>query len=468
MTPAIATLRIQNGAALMMMLVIMILGSATFLLASLNSSALQNSRDRITADALAQAKEALIGYAAKVQISASSAANQPRPGDLPCPDTNNDGLQESSCGNASGSTGQAARLGRLPWKTLGLPDLRDASGERLWYAVSNNFKYNTRNTALLNSDTPGTITVRNSSGNIIHNGCVAYALPACPTPGASDAAFGTGAVAVIIAPGGALTRQGSALSQDRSSGGINIAGNYLDTATVGGVAHDNQNFADASSLDGLIQGGIKIYDATSNSYSLILNDQLLAITQNSLLLPLQKRVAAEVKLCLTEYANNNHGRYPWAVPLTDLTYQDTSNQLFGRIPDNLNTSYSDSGNIMNFQWEPNCNTHNNITPSTWWKNWREMVFYGLADAYKPMAGAPAPAANACATAGACLSVTPPAASTDKQFIVIVAGKMLGAQSTRPANKSALSNYLEAPNSNGSSPFAQSAVSATFNDTAIFQ
>ncbi len=467
MTPVIGALRRQNGAALIVMLVIMILGSAAFLLSSLNSAALQNSRDRITADALAQAKEALIGYAAKVQISSSSASNQPRPGDLPCPDTNNDGLQESSCGNASGSSGQAARLGRLPWKTLGLPDLRDASGERLWYAVSNNFKYNTRNTALLNSDTPGTITVRDSAGNIIHNGCVAYGLPGCPTPGTSDAAFGTGAVAVIIAPGGALTRQGSGSSQDRNSG-INIASNYLDIATVGAIAHDNQNFTDASSLDGFIQGGIKIYDAASNSYSLILNDRLLVITQDNLMLSIQKRVAAEVKLCLAEYANNNHGRYPWAVPLADLTYQDTTNQLFGRIPDNLNKSYSDSGNIMNFQWEPSCNTHNNITPSTWWKNWREMLFYGLADAYKPIAGAATPAVNACAATSACLSVNPPSATADKQFVVIIAGKMLGTQTNRPANKSTLSNYLEAPNSNGTPPFAQSAVSATFNDTVIFQ
>jgi hypothetical protein len=25
------------------------------------------------------------------------------------------------------------RMGRLPWKTLRLPDLRDGHGERLWY-----------------------------------------------------------------------------------------------------------------------------------------------------------------------------------------------------------------------------------------------------------------------------------------------------------------------------------------------
>ena len=183
---------------------------------------------------------------------------------------------------------------------------------------------------------------------------------------------------------------------------------------------------------------------------------------------LQKRVAAEVKQCLNEYANNNNGRYPWATLLTDFTYQDSSNLLFGRIPDNLNRTYLDSGNIMNFQWEPNCNTHNNITPSTWWKSWREMVFYGLADAYKPILNDPVPAANACATNGACISVNPPAATADKKYVVIVAGKMLPTQNNRPTNKSTLSNYLEAPNSNGTPPFAQSAVSATFNDVVVFQ
>ena len=32
--------------------------------------------------------------------------------------------------------------GRLPWKTLAIPDLRDGAGERLWYAVSVRFKRN--------------------------------------------------------------------------------------------------------------------------------------------------------------------------------------------------------------------------------------------------------------------------------------------------------------------------------------
>jgi hypothetical protein len=45
-----------------------------------------------------------------------------------------------TCGSLAGDSGQAQRLGRLPWKTLGLPDLRDGHGERLWYAVSTKYK----------------------------------------------------------------------------------------------------------------------------------------------------------------------------------------------------------------------------------------------------------------------------------------------------------------------------------------
>src|SRR5690606_298057 len=92
------------------------------------------------------------------------------------------------------------RLGRLPWKTLGLPDLRDGHGERLWYAVS------TRHKGLLNcaASAPcidmspgaavGTITVRDGSGAVIHDGTRPHHGP------------GAGAAAVVIAPGPPLAR----------------------------------------------------------------------------------------------------------------------------------------------------------------------------------------------------------------------------------------------------------------------
>jgi len=441
----------QRGAALMLMLVIMVMGISAILIGSLSSTALQIERDKITADALSQAKDALIGYAASVNFTGGAE----RPGDLPCPDTNNDGIAEASCGNASGSTGQNLRLGRLPWKTLGLPDLRDGSGERLWYAVSNNFKRNTRTTCTapgqagcLNSDTLGlgTITVRKTDGSILHDG---------------SAAGGTGAVAVIIAPGAILQRTDKTALQDRSAAGINIASNYLDIAN----GEDNADFIDGSATNGFIQGQVK--DSSGNA---ILNDQLLTITQDNIMQILQKRVATEIKECLSDYAaqTQNKGLYPWAAKLDGSAapnYDDDSGTLFGRLPDTFASTVADSGGGLKNGWTTSCN----MNLGSWWNNWKEMVFYGLADAYKPVNPLLTPAANACTSAGACLSVNPPSATADKKFAVIVAGKKLAGQArTSNADKGTLSNYLETPNSGGATAFAQGASSATFNDTVVFQ
>ena len=57
-----------------------------------------------------------------------SAIGASRLGDLPCPDRDDDGDADA----VPGCDTAALALGRLPWKTLGLPDLRDGDGERLW------------------------------------------------------------------------------------------------------------------------------------------------------------------------------------------------------------------------------------------------------------------------------------------------------------------------------------------------
>src|SRR5665647_2016844 len=112
----------QHGAALLVMLVILVIGAAAVLITSLSTTALKNARQKTTSDALAQAKDALIGYAV---------SDTNRPGELPCPDFDNDGM--ITLADYSGSNCKSL-IGRLPWKTLGLPDLRDGSGEHLWYA----------------------------------------------------------------------------------------------------------------------------------------------------------------------------------------------------------------------------------------------------------------------------------------------------------------------------------------------
>lgn len=461
--------RKQRGAAFMVMLVILVVGGAAILVSSLGKAALQIERDQKTADALAQAKEALIGFSVKVLVSSSDVAcaatsNCPRPGDLPCPDMDNDGDAESSCGDASGSTGQSSRLGRLPWKTLGLPDLRDGSGERLWYAVSNNFKNNTRTTCnnsnlagCLNSNTTGTLNVRGSNGSILHTGN-------------ADSA----AAAVIIAPGAVLQRQDSGTAQDRSSGGVNTASNYLDIATVGGITEDNADFTDSSSTNGFIQGRILDSDG-----QIILNDQLLVITQENIILPVQKRVAAEVKSCLIEYAatpQNNH-YYPWAATRTFVsgtaTYPDTDGLKFGGIPDqpfddtrneSCDTDWGcDIGNSsqgMKNSWGTACTMNNN----NWWANWKEVVFYSLAQSLRPHN---ITHNHTCPT-DTCIAVNPPSATDDKTFVVIVAGKKLSGQvRTSDGDKANRVNYLEGSNAAGATPYQQSLSSTTFNDIVVF-
>lgn len=452
----------QYGAALIIMLLIMLSGSLFIFISALSSARIQNSRAQINEDALAQAREALIAYAA---ASALTAAGSKRPGNLPCPDTNNDGIAETSCGNASGSSGQNLRLGRLPWKTLGVTDLRDRSGERLWYAVSSNFKNNTP-ISTLNSDTPGSITVRDASGNIIHNGCLSSSLPNCPDPLGTDAVFGTGAVAVIIAPGAPLLRQTTLSAQERNSAGINVPGNYLDSITLNGVSYDNQSFTDFTSTKGFIQG-----PSGGGNTEPGINDRLVVISQEQLMSPVQKRVAGEIKQCLVEYAaaDGSFARYPWAArlnPAQPINYTDTSGILFGRIPDNpFSNTKINSGNQMNDTWMGNCNINSN---SGWWMNWKEIVFYGLADAYKPLA-----LPSTVATCGNCLSVSSSVNNAGKQFVVIVSGrKITGQTRNNNADKGTLANYLESANRNadqsGTYTFAREGLSATFNDTVVSQ
>jgi len=451
----------QKGVALMVMLIVMVLGTATYLVSSISRGAIRSAQAKHDSEVLAQAREALIGYATSVDLTGSK-----RPGDLPCPDTDDDGVKENSCGNASGTTGQTSRLGRLPWKSLGLPELRDSSGEHLWYAVSNNFKENTRTTCTpsglstcLNSDSKGTITIRDSSGNLIFDG--------------SDT---SGIVAVVFAPGAVITRQGSSTPQDRSSSGINTASNYLDTITLNGTTEDNADFTDSSSTNGFIRG--RIEDSVGNT---IINDQLIEITHDSIMQPMEKRVAAEVKKCLVEYASdtNNRGRYPWPSrvrPTSSPSYGDRTDYVFGRVPDTpFNDTQDDSGGDMRDTWMGDCNISSN---SGWWLNWKEQVFYGLANAYKPVDPLTTPSANACDAAGQCLSLTTPTGIVKKKFVVIVAGKKLtGKTRSNDTDKGTFSNYLESPNptpvydsANPSIPtptaFTQAQTSATFNDTVI--
>jgi hypothetical protein len=492
----------QGGQAAIILLLLILGVGVTVLVYNFPTPAKQSiERDKVTAAALAQAKAALIGFAAGIDLGTGAS----RPGDLPCPDMDNDGTADTSCSGGA--------LGRLPWSRLGLQDLRDGDGERLWYAVSSNFKNNPRTTCTapsqttcLNSDTRGTITVRNKEGTVIYNGNDAWS---SHSP--------SGVIAVVIAPGGVLQRQGAASAQTRGcTVGVDCDANelcttspptltakcnpvnYLDNQT--GV-EDNAAFTDGSGTDGFING--IVLDADGNQ---VVNDQLIVITWQDLMPPLERRVAKEAYNCMASYAAASNGRYPWAASVSASAsgdYSSAQGERFGRIPDsfaetlvgllawpnaivNLICGLTPSLCMSNSWPAPSASPACYIATGSWWLNWKEHVFYGVADAYKPAAtvsllplpgSVSVPASSGCVwwLANDCLTVDPPSASDNKRFVVLVAGKRLAAVAggqprDTTARKGDTTNYLEGDNDNSgtSNTYEELSTSTTFNDILLYQ
>jgi hypothetical protein len=237
-------------------IILMVFMSAWLIATALNrtNAELSNERARVTRDSLQTAKRALIAYAAAEQWQVSRGESFKQPGALPCPDTDGDGSSEGLCSNA------ASRVGRIPWKNIGLDDLRDSSGEKLWYALSANFRklpYPAGGYTVINSDTQGTLTVTGA------------------TPAAN-------VVAIVFAPGPPLSGQ----SRDPSnSAAYNSPANYLE-----GYNASYNSFATAT--------------ASTDTF----NDRLVVITQQELMEAVEPVVAAmierDVKPYITTYSND--------------------------------------------------------------------------------------------------------------------------------------------------------------------
>jgi len=245
----------ERGFSLLILVAILAMGTIFALVAGLNKSAgaLALARNQKSYAALAQARAALI---------ADAVADNNRPGSLLCPDLDNDGVSDAYAGNECPGyvVGSNVYLGRLPWRSLGLPDLRDGSGERLWYAVSRDWAKNPscRPNCPLTSDTFGELTV-------------------------TGIAPVSNAVAIIFAPGAVLG------SQVRDTANQNTASNYLEDENANG---NNATF-------------------TTQTNSSTFNDQLLAITNDELMPVVEQRVAREMINYLNWY-RTAIGVYPWA------------------------------------------------------------------------------------------------------------------------------------------------------------
>ena len=322
------------------------------------------------------------------------------PGSLPCPDVDNDG-QLTAVDQVAGNC--TSFIGRLPWKTLGLPDLRDGGGERLWYALSANFRDNPA-VSPLNSETAGqfTITGTNPASNV---------------------------VAVVFAPGPTLS------GQLRDAANQNNIANYLEGENANG---DNT----------FITGAVTI---TSN-------DTLLAITNDVLFQAVEARVAREIRASLiTYYAANNY--FPYASKHNDAGFTCVPGLTRGRLAKpGIGGNY-----LIKDKFIPDdhlgCPAIANwgaFSLPSWFarNNWHYLTYYTVAAACIE-------ATPNCAGAGFLTVVNTPAPNYDKRALIIIAGRALAGQ-TRPSIN--VSDYLEAGNATVPDDiYERNAMSATFND-----
>jgi len=312
-------LRRQHGAVLIIAALLLAAAFGCVLALRLALPAGEAARSRATERALAQAREALLAYAADRPIDPVVG-----PGYLPCPDSDDDGWAEPTCGSLAGDSGQAERLGRLPWKTLGVADLREGGGERLWYAVSTKYKglLNCTASAGCVDMSPeaalGTITVRDAQGAVIHDGTIA-------DPARANEA---GAAAVIIAPAA------------RSPSG------------------DNADFVDRSDAAGRAGNG--------NGFTRGASDRVAAVGYGEVMPRVMRRVALEVAACLRAHVQAT-GAYP---PPAPLCAQAADPDAWAAVPG------AGFGRVPDVAWPGACNLASGGAHS-WWRAWRANVFYAL-------------------------------------------------------------------------------------------
>ncbi len=202
-----------------------------------------------TDKALQLARDALIAHAAWEDSS---------PGSLLCPDLNNDGAAEGTCA--------ANVIGRLPWRTLGISQPLDGSGECLWYALS-----------------PGARSqlapsLRGQSQPVLNPEPPAADHPYTPFTGEltlrdSTTRLGQKVVAVIISPGRALSGQARTAPTSGCNGGDASA--YLESRDGINNAAGGPNFV-------------------TGSADTAFNDRIMGLTSDQLFAAAKARVLIEL------------------------------------------------------------------------------------------------------------------------------------------------------------------------------
>lgn len=283
-----------------------------------------------TADALRQAKEALIGFAA------TYADRNPGNvfGYLPLPDLGSSRERNIACSGEGCTPGvflgdrqDMTVIGRLPWQSLNIPPLKDEYGECLWYAVSGSFQSAVQ-TATMNWDTLSYLDATSPDGQTSLSGGNAHGR----------------AVAIVFSAGPPLAGQNrspSGADDVNQCGGNYDVRNYLDphdvTVATGNLLNwypDSTNSATdpAATLPPTTVKGMLANPLPGNLATL--NDRAILITSNDIFRIVQRRAdfiqptLTAIRTCLATYYSANSS-YP--DPSSDL-YQAGDALQRGRLP----------------------------------------------------------------------------------------------------------------------------------------
>ena len=287
----------QTGAALLLLLgIIILLSSGTFLDHLERNLPYRSQRDQKTTQALFAAKQALIGWAV---------SHPHAPGLMPWTDRNGDDNYDGDSDCASLSSDATFNplflLGRIPWRGRTTPcesthgglgiDVRDSAGERLWYAVSRNLIRRYQSPASYPDIDPTLASIA--------------PFPWLTVRDATNALISDRVAAVILAPGPVLP------AQDRS-GDAPDAQNYLDIHPSTGIdnADADSCFDDNAGCDGTDGEDFVLADSDTD-----FNDRLVFITIDELMSAVEKRVLNEAGRILDDYRETT-GLYPWISPFT--------------------------------------------------------------------------------------------------------------------------------------------------------
>lgn len=262
----------QLGGALIILVVIVLLAASGALFSLLDGRSVKIERDKKTATVLAEAKQALIGFAiAKTPVATA--------GYLPNPDFHLSPIIPEGSQVGVAAAVDISVLGKFPWYSLNTPPFKDGWNECLWYVVSGRSKTNPK-TATFNWDTLGQIDVIDAGGNTLARNLAA----------------------LIVSPGAILSGQDrSQVAADTPQcGGSYDAINYLDAYDAAHAIAGNVNyFAGSTNHRQAANSNNKVFVLAQNTHY---NDRFVFVSIDDIFRPLMQRsdFAAQISALLAD------------------------------------------------------------------------------------------------------------------------------------------------------------------------